>query len=83
MTNITFFTPARLNEFYGYFWTLIKIVSPAIMIAMAIAAVGMMLYMIVATMRKARDEQYNESNYGENHRKQQDYVDDDDYRRRS
>lgn len=80
MTDITFFTPARLEEFYGYLWTIMKFVSPAIMIAMAIAAVAALFYLIVSTMRKARDEQYNESNYSDHQRK--DY-DDDDYQRRS
>lgn len=81
MTNITFFTPERMNIFYGYLWSIFKLVSPALMIAMSIMAVGLLFYIIVSTMRKARDEQYNESNYSE-HRQARDYDDDDDYRRR-
>lgn len=78
---MTFFTDERMSIFYNFLWTILKLVSPALMIAMSIAALGLLFYIIVSTMRKARDEQYNESNYSES-RQSRDYDDDDDYRRR-
>jgi len=53
----TFFTTQRLSVFWDYVGALIKYIAPAIMIAVAIAIVGMVLNVIITAFRKGADSE--------------------------
>lgn len=59
--SITFATPGNMNTFWGFVQTLLGFASPWVMIAVAIAAVGLLLLVIVNSFRKAaKDEDEDE-----------------------
>lgn len=51
--NIVFYTPERMAEFWGFVKTLLSMVSPGVMIAVAIIAVGMILTVVVRAWKEA------------------------------
>lgn len=55
MDQFHFFTDARISEFWGMSRTLLKSVSPIVMIATATAAVGIFIPMIIGIIRNARN----------------------------
>lgn len=55
--DITFYTPDRMREFWGFVETLLKMVSPGVMIVTAIIAVGILLIIIVNTFKKSEKNQ--------------------------
>lgn len=51
--NIVFYTPERMAELWGYIENLLSMVSPGVMIAVAIIAVGMILTVVVRAWKEA------------------------------
>lgn len=76
MSDYTFFTSARLMEFWGWVKILLQMASPAVLIAVAIIAVGLLLAIVIRAFKKASKEQYAGS---------YDVIeeDDDDFKRRT
>lgn len=54
---ITFFTASRMNEFWGFVFALLKMASPAVMIAVAIITVCILLTIIVNLFKKSEKNQ--------------------------
>lgn len=76
MSDYTFFTSARLMEFWGWVKILLQMASPAVLIAVAIIAVGLLLAIVIRAFKKSSKEQYAGS---------YDVIeeDDDDFKRRT
>lgn len=67
LPSMQFFTDARLREFWGYVRELTLTVSPLIMLAAAVVAVGMLLAIIVNAFKQASrndddDDDRNDNN---------------------
>jgi len=56
MPQINFFTEARMTEFWGYVKMLLTTASPAILMDVALIAVGMVIAIIVNAWKKASRE---------------------------
>lgn len=56
MPEFNFFTKERMDEFWGYVATLLKMASPSAMIVIAVIAVGMVLTIAIAAFKKATKE---------------------------
>lgn len=54
--DMTFFTDARMQEFWGLVKALLLSVSPMVMISVALIAVGMLLTIIVNSFKQARSK---------------------------
>ena len=53
----TFFTPARLKEFWQMVEALLKFASPAVLIFVAISAVGLLLVLVIKSFKKGADSE--------------------------
>ena len=54
---MTFFTADRMDEMWGFVFDLLKMASPAVLIAVAIISVGILLTIIVNTFKKSEKNQ--------------------------
>lgn len=57
----TFFDNSTLTEFWNWVKILLQMASPAVLIAVAILAVGLLIPIIIRTFRKGSKEQYQGS----------------------
>lgn len=57
----TFFDNSTLTEFWNWVKILLQMASPAVLIAVAILAVGLLIPIIIRTLRKGSKEQYQGS----------------------
>lgn len=55
MYEHTFFTRARLNEFWDMVTGLVKLASPGVLISVAITCVGMILVLAITAFKKGAD----------------------------
>lgn len=53
----TFFTPARLKEFWQMVEALLKFASPAVLIFVALSAVGLLLVLVIKSFKKGADSE--------------------------
>lgn len=53
----TFFTQARLKEFWDMVFGLVKLASPGVLISVAIACVGLILVLAVKAFKKGADSE--------------------------
>lgn len=51
--KINFFTDERMMEFWGYVKMLLQMISPGVMLVVAIAAVGMLLVIVITSWKSA------------------------------
>lgn len=64
MYEHTFFTSARLREFWDMVAGLLKFASPAVLIFVAITAAGMLIFAAIAAFKKGTDsETDNDKDY--------------------
>lgn len=62
--EITFFTPERMNQLWGFVEMLLKTVQPMIMIVFAIVAVGLLLGIVInAWKRSSKDLEHEDDDY--------------------
>lgn len=59
----TFFTPARLNEFWQMVVALLKLASPAVLISIAIIGVGMIVTIAIVAFKKAANQDDDDEDY--------------------
>ena len=57
LPSMTFFTDARMLEFWGYVRQLLSVASPMVMLVAAAIAVSMLIGIIVRAIRKAKDDE--------------------------
>lgn len=57
MGDYVFFTKDRMFEMWGWVESLLKLASPAVLIAVAILSVGLLLPIIVNTFKKSEKNQ--------------------------
>lgn len=53
----TFFTSARLKEFWKMVEALLKFASPSVLIFVAISAVGLLLVLVIKSFKKGADSE--------------------------
>lgn len=51
--SMTFFTEERMLEFWGYVRAILSSISPMVMLAVAIIAVGLLLVIIISSFKQA------------------------------
>lgn len=61
--EITFFTDARLSEFWDIVAGLLKFASPSVLIFVAITAVGMLLTLAIKAFQKGADSEDDDKDY--------------------
>lgn len=60
MFNIDFFNADNMNLFWQYVQSLLKTVSPAVMLWAALCAVGLLIPIIIKAFRKADEDDEDE-----------------------
>lgn len=60
LPSMNFFTEARMLEFWGYVRTILSSVSPMVMLAVAIIAVGLLLVIIITSFKQAAKKEDDE-----------------------
>lgn len=64
MADIEFFTPANMAIFWDYVETLLKTISPGVMLVVAVSCVGLLLGIVVRSWvqasKKDKDEEDDE-----------------------
>lgn len=60
MPQINFFTEARMTEFWGYVKMLLSAASPAVLMAVALIAVGMVLSIVITAWKKSASDKEGE-----------------------
>ena len=61
MYEHTFFTQARMKEFWEMVAGLLKLASPGVMISVGIAVVGMVLVLAIKAFRKGSESEYDDN----------------------
>lgn len=54
--KITFFTAERMEQLWGYTWMLLSMANPAVMLVIALLAVGMLLAIVIDAFKKSAKE---------------------------
>ena len=60
MYEHTFFTQARLREFWDMVAGLVKLASPMVLISVAMTCVGLILVLAIRAFRKGSEPEYND-----------------------